>query len=255
MVFISATLDGGATKTSSFTGPLINTRPAAQLPLYECFGNSSTRKSSQVRAVTPHTLPYSETHMRTLCLPITKETLRLQGLTKLDQLVSRVMYSPFRAQNRTDEWSNGCPAYWRTIERQITRQLVDDGEVFCNSTQSFNWLNAVDSLFLWIPNIIGRSFGCRWRRMGVPMRSWGRYPRRGTALRDAKIETRKCKIWQKKDKLPKTCSHKWVYLSSTSWKTQLGVCVVVKTRLSVGILGALRKGKKCTRKNYKSKTF
>lgn len=46
--------------------------------------------------------------------------------------------------------------------------------------------NAVDSLFLWIANIIGRSFGCRWSRTGVPIRSWGRYPRRGTALRDTK---------------------------------------------------------------------
>lgn len=31
------------------------------------------------------------------------------------------------------------------------------------------------------------------------------------------------------------------YLSSTSWNTQLGVWVVVKMRLSVGILGADRK--------------
>lgn len=39
----------------------------------------------------------------------------------------------------------------------------------------------------------------------------------------------------------KKCSH--TYLSSTSWNTQLGVCVVVKTRLSVGILGALTEKK------------
>lgn len=32
-------------------------------------------------------------------------------------------------------------------------------------------------------------------------------------------------------------------LSSTSWKTQLGVCVVVKMRLSLGILGAVGKMK------------
>ena len=48
-------------------------------------------------------------------------------------------------------------------------------------------LNSVDSLFLWIPNIVGRSLGCRWRRTGVPIRSWGRYPRRGTALMHRKI--------------------------------------------------------------------
>lgn len=41
--------------------------------------------------------------MRTLCLPMTKETLRLQGLTKLDQLVSMVMYSPFLAHKRIEE--------------------------------------------------------------------------------------------------------------------------------------------------------
>lgn len=58
--------------------------------------------------------------MRTLCLPITKETLRLQGLTKLDQLVSKMMYSPFLAQNLMDEWSNGCPAHWRTAEEKQT---------------------------------------------------------------------------------------------------------------------------------------
>lgn len=31
------------------------------------------------------------------------------------------------------------------------------------------------------------------------------------------------------------------HLSSTSWNTQLGVCVVVKMRLSGGILGAVKK--------------
>lgn len=60
-------------------------------------------------------MPY--THMRTLCRAMTKDTLRLQGLTKLDQLVSMVMYSPFRAQKRMDEWSNGCPAYCKTMEK------------------------------------------------------------------------------------------------------------------------------------------
>lgn len=54
----------------------------------------------------------ANTHVRTLCLPITKEILLLQGLTKLDQLVSSTMYSPFRAQKRMDEGSMGCPAYW-----------------------------------------------------------------------------------------------------------------------------------------------
>lgn len=43
------------------------------------------------------------THMRTLCLPMTKETLRLHGFTKLDQLLSTVMYSPFLAKKRMEE--------------------------------------------------------------------------------------------------------------------------------------------------------
>lgn len=43
------------------------------------------------------------TYIRTLCLPMTKDTLRLQGLTKLDQLLSTVMYSPFLAQKRIEE--------------------------------------------------------------------------------------------------------------------------------------------------------
>lgn len=46
---------------------------------------------------------------------MTKETLRLQGLTKLDQLLSTMTYSPFLAQNRMEEWSNGWPAYCRTV--------------------------------------------------------------------------------------------------------------------------------------------
>lgn len=60
--------------------------------------------------------------MRTLCLPMTKDTLRLQGLTKLDQLVSMVMYSPLRAQKRI-EWSNGWPAYCRTDETNKERRF------------------------------------------------------------------------------------------------------------------------------------
>lgn len=43
------------------------------------------------------------THMRTLCLPMTKETLRLHGLTKLDQLLSTVTYSPFLVKKRMEE--------------------------------------------------------------------------------------------------------------------------------------------------------
>lgn len=191
--------------------------------------------------------------MRTLCLPITKETLRLQGLTKLDQLVSRMMYSPFRAQKRMDEWSNGCPAYWRTAEKAKIIQSDHDA----NGHKSFflHLLNSVDSLFLWIPNIMGRSLGCRWRRTGVPIRSWGRYPRRGTALMHR--ETRKITsnqfhcplmVWWFECQHAGLISQKkkdatMVYLSSTSWNTQLGVCVVVKMRLSVGILGALEKRK------------
>lgn len=38
-----------------------------------------------------------------------KEIFLLQGLTKLDQLVSSVTYSPLRARNRRGEESKGCP--------------------------------------------------------------------------------------------------------------------------------------------------
>lgn len=73
--------------------------------------------------------------MRTLCLPMTKETLRLQGLTKLDQLVSRMIYSPLRAQNLMDEWSNGWPAYWRTAEKakkkKMTKPDYKYGQITC----------------------------------------------------------------------------------------------------------------------------
>lgn len=43
------------------------------------------------------------THTLTLCLPMMKEIFLLHGLMKLDQLVSSVMYSPFRARNRMGE--------------------------------------------------------------------------------------------------------------------------------------------------------
>lgn len=43
------------------------------------------------------------TYSLTLCLPMMKEIFLLQGLMKLDQLVSSVMYSPFRARNRSGE--------------------------------------------------------------------------------------------------------------------------------------------------------
>lgn len=43
------------------------------------------------------------THSLTLCLPMMKEIFLLQGLMKLDQLVSSVTYSPFRARNRSGE--------------------------------------------------------------------------------------------------------------------------------------------------------
>lgn len=98
----------GVIKMSSFTGPLVQ---KTSVPV----------TSEQVQAVVKWAsdpffqirLRYNaNTHVRTLCLPITKEILLLQGLTKLDQLVSSTMYSPFRAQKRMDEGSMGCPAYW-----------------------------------------------------------------------------------------------------------------------------------------------
>lgn len=43
------------------------------------------------------------THTLTLCLPMMKDIFLLQGLMKLDQLVSNVMYSPLRVRNRMGE--------------------------------------------------------------------------------------------------------------------------------------------------------
>lgn len=43
------------------------------------------------------------TYILTLCRPMMKEIFLLQGLMKLDQLVSSVMYSPLRARNRRGE--------------------------------------------------------------------------------------------------------------------------------------------------------
>lgn len=41
-------------------------------------------------------------------------------------------------------------------------------------------------LFLWIASIKGLSFGWRCTKTGVPIKSWGRYPNRGTALEKEK---------------------------------------------------------------------
>lgn len=49
-------------------------------------------------------------YVRTLWRPTMNATLRLQGLTKDDQLVSMVRYSPLRAHILNGAYSNGCPA-------------------------------------------------------------------------------------------------------------------------------------------------
>lgn len=38
-------------------------------------------------------------------------------------------------------------------------------------------------LFLWIASINGLSLGWRCTKMGVPIKSWGKYPNSGTALK------------------------------------------------------------------------
>lgn len=51
-----------------------------------------------------------------------KEIFLLQGLMKLDQLVSRVTYSPFRARNRMGEESKGCPPDCMTVGGERGRE-------------------------------------------------------------------------------------------------------------------------------------
>lgn len=66
------------------------------------------------------------THVRTLCLPMIKETFQLQGFTKLDQLESRMMKSPFWARNLTGECSKGgWPAYFKTAENKTKTDFKD----------------------------------------------------------------------------------------------------------------------------------
>lgn len=57
-------------------------------------------------------------YVLTLWRPTMNATFRLQGLTKEDQLVSMVRYSPLRAHILRGENSNGCPANWKTEMRQ-----------------------------------------------------------------------------------------------------------------------------------------
>lgn len=70
-------------------------------------GNTSEHSPTQKSHYFYRCRPKLPTHMRTLCLPMTKETLRLHGLTKLDQLLSTVTYSPFLVKKRMEEWSKG----------------------------------------------------------------------------------------------------------------------------------------------------
>lgn len=66
------------------------------------------------------------TYVLTLCRPMMKATLRLQGLMKLDQLVSKVMWSPFWQRKRTGECSNGdCPAYFNTTQSMMRKKNED----------------------------------------------------------------------------------------------------------------------------------
>ncbi len=71
------------------------------------------------------------TYVRTLWRPTMKATFLLQGLIKDDQLVSRVKYSPLCARMRRGEWSNGCPANWRTDEgRMETTSMNSSAQIF-----------------------------------------------------------------------------------------------------------------------------
>lgn len=137
-----------------------------------------------------------------------KATFLLQGLIKEDQEVSMVRYSPLRAHIRKGECSNGCPANWRT-ERESESCALPLSLKKING-QRLERGRESDSLFLWMATIMGLSSGWRYSRTGVPTRSWGRYPNRGTAR------------------------------SSTSWKRQLGVWLVVNILLSGGMRGAER---------------
>lgn len=94
------------------------------------------------------------TYVRTLCRPTMKATFLLHGLMKDDQLVSRVRYSPLRARIRRGEWSNGCPANWRTDEgRTKTRSMNSAAQKFtielCLSLES------------------PTHFSCEWPPLGV----------------------------------------------------------------------------------------
>lgn len=148
------------------------------------------------------------TYVLTLWRPTMKATFLLQGLIKEDQEVSMVRYSPFRAHIRKGECSNGCPANWRT-ERE-SESCALPLSLKKRNGQRLERGRDSDSLFLWMATIMGLSSGWRYSRTGVPTRSWGRYPNRGTAR------------------------------SSTSWKRQLGVWLVVNILLSRGMRGAER---------------
>lgn len=69
-------------------------------------------------------------YVRTLWRPTMNATFLLQGLTKEDQEVSIVRYSPFRAHIRNGECSNGCPANCRTTEWQ--NNIMSDLDPFCS---------------------------------------------------------------------------------------------------------------------------
>lgn len=64
---------------------------------------SDSRQDSSAPQKNPTEWNPGSTHTLTLCLPMMKDIFLLQGLMKLDQLVSSVMYSPLRVRNRMGE--------------------------------------------------------------------------------------------------------------------------------------------------------
>lgn len=183
-VFISATLDDGATKTSSFTGPLINTRPAVKLPPHKSLSKYIHAKKKLLGDLDITKQQDSHAHFVS---PNNERDLAAPRVDKTGP--AGVKYDVFSVPCTEADW---CVVKWLPCILKNCKEAKNNmatwrwGRVFRHKTVCLCQSNVVNSLFLWIANIIGRSFGCRWRRTGVPIRSWGRYPRRGTALRDTK---------------------------------------------------------------------
>lgn len=114
---------------------------------------------------------FSDSYVLTLCRPMMKATLRLHGFMKLDQLVSKVTWSPFWQRRRTGEWSNGdWPAYFSTTQnkkRKFTKRVGKMSHTACRAGRVSNTLFG-NYIFVFLLNPLYTVYSSYKKQLIVP---------------------------------------------------------------------------------------